>query len=206
MWLFFVLPVIAISIALSAHAFESLETIKLNWDQYRCNPIYMPLASFVRDDTSVSENFYSCMNSFGNEVMKAPLDVVASGFGLINLSLKEVIQPLPLFRDMFSRMRKFMIGFAAATFSKIASSTSVFIHYLMKIQDILKRFVGQGYIASYLTYILISFIESFVTLFITILKTFVIVMLAISFVLALFQPGLLVVVLILASMLAASGA
>lgn len=206
MWLFFVLPVIAITIAVSAHASESLDKVRMNWNDYRCNPMYMPFASYVRDDTTVSENFYRCMNLFGNEVMKAPIDGIAGGFGLINASLKEVVQPIPMFRDMFGRMRKFVIGFAAATFSKIASSTSVFIHYLMKIQDILRRFVGQGYIASYLTYILISFVESFVTLFISILKTFVIVMLAISFVLALFQPGLLVVVLILASMLAASGA
>jgi len=48
--------------------------------------------------------------------------------------------------------------------------------------------------------------EAFVKLFISIVKTFVIVMLAISFVLALFQPELLAVVLALASMLAAAGA
>jgi hypothetical protein len=70
----------------------------------------------------------------------------------------------------------------------------------------LKRFVGQGYIASYLTYILVSFLESFVTLFITILKTFIFIMLAISFVLALFQPEILAVVLVLASLLSAAGA
>jgi hypothetical protein len=206
MWLFFTLPVIAIVIASLAHAFGALEKVRMNWNEYRCNPAYMPFASLVREDTTVSDNFYSCMNVLGNEVMKGPLDAVSSSFGLVNLSLKEVIAPLPLFRNMFGRMRKFVISFAIATFSKIASSTSVFVHYLTKIKDILKRFVGQGYIASYLTYILISFIESFVSLFISILKSFVIVMLAISFVLALFQPGLLVVVLILASMLAASGA
>ena len=206
MWLFFTLPVIAIFIALIGHASSSLDKVKQDWDTYRCNPMYMPFAGYIREDTDATKNFYQCMNFFGNEVMKGPLDGIASGFNLITLSLKEVIAPLPLFRDMFGRMRGFMFKFASATFSKIASSTSVFIYYLMKIQDMLRRFVGQGYIASYLTYILISFIESFVTLFISILKTFVYVMLAISFVLALFQPQLFVIVLVLASLLAASGA
>ncbi len=206
MWLFFALPVFAIFLALTAHASESLEKIRKNWDEYRCNPAYMPFAGYIQEDTTISENFYKCMNSFGNEVLKVPLDGVASGFGLITVSLREVITQLPMFRNMFGRMRKFMISFAASTFSKIASSTSVFVHYLIKFQDMIRRFAGQGYIASYLTYILISFIESFVALFISILKSFVIIMLAISFVLALFQPGMLVVVLILASLLASSGA
>jgi hypothetical protein len=48
--------------------------------------------------------------------------------------------------------------------------------------------------------------EGFVTLFITILRGFVMVMLAISFVLALFQPELLAITLVLASLLASAGA
>jgi hypothetical protein len=48
--------------------------------------------------------------------------------------------------------------------------------------------------------------ESFVVLFLSILRGFVITMLAISFVLALFQPELLAVTLVLASLLASAGA
>lgn len=206
MWLFFTLPIIAIFIASIAHASESLDKVRMNWNEYRCNPMYMPFAGYIRDDTTTSQNFYQCMNLFGNEVLKVPLDGIGSGFSLITSSLQELTAPIPLLRNLFSRIRKFMLSFAASTFSKIASSSSVFVHYLIKIQDVLKRFVGQGYIASYLTYILVSFIESFVTLFITILKTFIFIMLAISFVLALFQPEILAIVLVLASLLSAAGA
>lgn len=206
MWLFFALPLLAIFIASVAHASESLNKIRDNWDQYRCNPMYMPFAGYIRDDTTVSQNFYQCMNVFGNELLKVPLDGIGSGFSLITAGLQEVTAPIPLLRQLFGRIRNFMLGFAASTFSKIASSTSVFVYYLIKIQDALKRFVGQGYIASYLTYIVVSFLESFITLFISILKAFIGIMLAISIVLALFQPELLAIVLVLASLLAASGA
>ena len=107
---------------------------------------------------------------------------------------------------MFSRLRKFILSFTASTMSKAASSSSIFIHYLIKLRDLFKRFVGEGYIATFLTYTLFSFAESFVMLFITIVKTFVFVMLAIAIVLALFQPELFAIVLALASILAASGA
>jgi hypothetical protein len=76
---------------------------------------------------------------------------------------------------------------------------------LIKIRDVLSRFVGEGYIGAFLVNALIDFIWSFVTLFISILKTFVFALLAISFILALFQPELLVVAIVLASMIAASG-
>jgi len=102
-------------------------------------------------------------------------------------------------------MRKFMLSFTISTLSKAASSTSVFVHYLIKIRDIFQRFVGQGYISAYLTQVIVAFIESFALLFMSILKTFIYIMLAISFVLALFQPQLLAIVLVLASIVAASG-
>jgi hypothetical protein len=206
MWLFFTLPIIAIFIALLAHARETLEDIKMNWNDYRCNPMYMPFAGYIRDDTTTSQNFYQCMNLFGNEVLKVPLDGIGSGFSLITSGLSEITAPLPLMRNLFGRIRMFSLGFASSTFSKIASTTSVFTHYLIKIQDVLKRFVGQGYVASYLVYVLASFVESFVTLFITIIKSFIYVMLAISIVLAFFQPEILALVLVLASLLSAAGA
>jgi hypothetical protein len=206
MLLFFVLPLLFIGAALLAHAAESLDTVQKNWNQYRCNPMYMPFAGMIRDDTTTSQNFYQCMNVFGNEVLKVPLDGLGSGFKLIGSGLAELTAPIPLFRALFGRIRKFMLSFGATTFSKIASSSSVFIHYLIKIRDVLKRFVGQGYIASYLTYTLVSFLESFVVLFISILKAFIGIMLAISIVLALFQPELLAIVLVIASLLSAAGA
>jgi len=98
-----------------------------------------------------------------------------------------------------------MFSFTATTLSKAANSTSIFIHYLIKIRDVLKRFVGEGYIAGFLVNVIVDFIWSFVMLFISILKGFVFALLAISIILALFQPELLVVAIVLASMIGASG-
>jgi uncharacterized membrane protein len=93
----------------------------------------------------------------------------------------------------------------AQSMSKAAGSTSVFIHYLNKIQDVMKRFVAQGYLGAFLTQTIASFAWAFVMLFMSVLKTFVYIMLAISIILALFQPAFLVLVIILASLIGASG-
>lgn len=206
MYVFFGFPVLVIFIMLLVHASQSLEKIKLNWNEYRCNPAYMPFAGTIRPDVTTQENFLFCINQFGHDIFKVALDAIHELLGTVTSSLGEFIKPLSTFRGMFSIIRNVILKFTASTFSKIASSSSVFIHYLIKIQDVLKRFVGQGYITTYLVYGIVSFMEAFVKLFISIIKTFVIVMLAISFVLALFQPELLVITLTLASILAAAGA
>lgn len=205
MWLFYGLPILALLLTGIVHASESLEKVRDNWNEYRCNPIYIPFAGIVRPDVGVELNFQYCMGQFSNEILKVPLDAINSLFSVMGSALSEFTGPMAIFRVMFSKMRNFILGFTASTMSKAATSTSIFIHYLIKFRDIIKRFVGQGYVASYLTYLIFAFMEGFVVLFISILKGFVIAMLAISFILALFQPELLAITLVLASLLAAAG-
>jgi hypothetical protein len=206
MWLFYVLPFVALFAALVAHASATLGKIRLHWNEYRCNPIYMPFAGSIRPDIGTQENFLYCINVAGQDILSYALDAIMQLLGTFTSSLSEFTGPMGLMRALFTRIRGFMISFTASTMSKAATSTSTFIYYLIKIRDLLKRFVGEGYINAYLTYTLFSFIEGFIKLFISIVKGFVIAMLAISIVLALFQPEVLAMALVFASILAAAGA
>lgn len=206
MYVFFGLPVLVLVGMLMIHASYSLGKMRLHWNEYRCNPIYMPFAGAIRPDVTTQENFLYCINQLGDEILKVGLDGIHSLLGTVTSSLGEFMKPLSISRGIFTMIRNVMLKFTASTFSKIASSSSVFIHYMIKIQDVLKRFVGQGYITSYLVYILVSFMEAFVKLFISIIKAFVIATLAISAVLAIFQPELLAIALALAAILKAAHA
>lgn len=187
------------------HASFSLDKVRSNWEEYRCHPAYIPFAGIIRPDTGTGENFTHCLDRMGTDAFKLLLDPINALFGSIHSSIGEMITPLTLFRQMFSRMRKFMLSFTISTFGKITSSTSVFVHYLIKIRDVLKRFVGEGYIAAFLVNTGVNFIMSFVYLCISIIKTFVYSLLAISIILALFQPEMLAIAVALAAMLASSG-
>lgn len=206
MWLFIGLPILTIFIMLVVHASGNLNKIKSNWSEYRCNPIYMPFAGFVDPDTGIDKNFLFCTNQLANEVMKFITDDIHLLFKTIYATIDEITGPLNIFRIMFSMLKKFVLSFTSSTLGKATNGVSVFVSYLAKIRDVLKRFVGSGYIATFLAYTGISFIESFVTLCISIIKGFVYAMLAISIVLALFQPELLAITIALASLLAAAGA
>lgn len=205
MWLFFGLPALAIFFMGIIHASESLEKIRLHWNEYRCNPIYIPLAGFIRPDIGVNENFGHCMNMMGQSIFKYVLDVINLLFKDLHSGLAELSGPLPLMREMMTRIRKMLLSFGSQTFGKITNSMGSVIYILLKIRDILKRFVGEGYIAAFLSMAGIDFAVGFVQLCINVIKIFVYAMLAISFVLALFQPELLAFAVVIASMISASG-
>jgi len=188
-----------------AHGMGNWEKVKENWPDYRCNPMYMPVAEWIRPDVSGQENFVYCTNAFAESIWAIVKAQISTYFGVLGDSLGQLASPLDAFRNIINIIRTFLFTFMAQSMSKAANSASVFVHYLAKIKDVMKRFVAKGYIGAYLIQVLVDFLWSFVTLFITIVKTFVFVLLAISFILALFNPVLLVLAIVLASLIAASG-
>jgi len=188
-----------------ANGIGNWNDVKQNWQQYRCNPMYIPVAGFIHPEVSAADNLTYCTNAMAGQVWGIVTDQINSYFGVLGSSLNDLSEPLTGFRAVISNIRKFLFSFLAQTMSKAASSTSVFIHYLVKIEDVMKRFVAQGYLGAFLSQTIANFVWAFVTLFISILKTWVYILLAISIILALFQPELLVMVIILASLIGASG-
>jgi len=142
---------------------------------------------------------------FGQDVFRFIIDGIMSLFKDLVGGLSEISGPLGDMRTIFSKIRKSLLSFAAQTFGKIANSTSAISYILIKIRDVLKRFAGQGWIAVFLTNTLIDSAVSFVMLCISIIKTFVYALLAVSFILALFQPELLVFAIVIASLLGSAG-
>jgi hypothetical protein len=197
-----ILSVLGVAIA---HGMGNWEQIKANWQEHRCNPMYMPVAEWIRPDVSGSDNFLYCTNTFATSVWSIIQAQINVYFKIVADSIGELASPLSAFRNVIANIRGFLFAFMAQTMSKAAGSTSVFLHYLAKIRDAMQRFAGQGYIGAYLVQVLVDFVWAFVTLFISIIKTFVFALLAISIILALFQPALLVLAIVLASLIASSG-
>ena len=146
------------------------------------------------------------MNLIGKEVVGGMTDALGSQFSIIGTFFENISSPLALFRTMISTMRKFVISFATSTLGKVSGPVSMFVYYLNKIQDIMRRVVGEGYIATFFGVTAVSFITGFVSLLLGVIKAFVIAMLIIAIVLALFQPQILAIVLVISSLLQAAGA
>jgi hypothetical protein len=188
---------------------QNIHKIRDNWSSYRCNPLYMPMSFIVEDPggvQAVASNFEHCMAMMSQSVMSEINDALGSQFSIIGEMLEGLTNPLALFRTVFSMMNKFILSFTTSTLGKASGPLSTFVYYLNKIQDLIRRMVGEGYIAAFFGVTVVSFIEGFVSLCLSIIKGFVYAMLIISVILALFQPEILAIVLTLASSLAAAGA
>lgn len=203
--LFFSSILLSISTVIGFHLYGNLSRIRDNWSSYRCNPIYMPMAGFV-DPIGVQGNFQHCMNLMGKDVMASVTDALGSQFAFIGEMLESITNPLAMFRIILASVRKFVVSFATSTLGKASGPMSMFVYYLNKIQDLFRRMVGEGYIAAFLGVTFVSFVEGFISLALNVIKGFVIAMLIIAIILAMFQPSILAVVLVLASSLAAAGA
>jgi hypothetical protein len=209
MYIFIAINLIALGSIMYFITEQNIHKIRDDWSAYRCNPLYMPMAFIVQDPggiKAVGDNFEHCMAMMSSSVVGEMNDGLNSQFSIIGETLQALSNPLTAFRQMFSMMRGFIMSFTTTTVGKISGPLSMFVYYLNKIQDLIRRMVGEGYIAAFMGLTAVSFIEGFVSLCLTIIKGFVYAMLIISVILALFQPEILAIVLVLASSLAAAGA
>ena len=183
--MFLLFPCLAVLAMMIVHAGETLDKLRTDWPEYRCNPAYMPFAGQIRPDIGTTQNMYYCIGELSNEIFKPILDMINELFAGINESLSEITGGIGSFAVVFSRIRNFMMSFLIGTFSKITMLAGSVSHVLIKIQDVLSRFVGQGYIGAYFMQIGVDFVISFVMLCISIVKGFVYALLAISILLIL---------------------
>ena len=204
-YLFVGISILTVFIVFGFHLYANLNNIRANWSKYRCNPLYMPFAWIVMPEDA-DANFSKCMSLMGTELVKDATDVFGSEFSLIEEILSAMENPMSIFRVMLAKIRGMMLSFTNSTLSKANGPVSAFAYVLNKIQDLFRRMSAEGYVAAFFGVSVVSFIEGFVTLCISIIKGFVIAMLVISIVLALFQPELLAIVLVIASLLARAGA
>ena len=175
--------------------------IRNNWSKYRCNPLYMPFAGLIDEKTGTSGNFQRCMNLIGKDLVSIMSDTFGAQIALITEALLSILNPLKMFRSMFTTIRKFILSFTNSTLSKINGPLSGLSYILIKIQDLLRKISASGYVTALFGLSAVSFIEGFISLFISIIKGFIIAMLIIAFILAMFNFPLLALVLYIASQL-----
>lgn len=180
---------------------SNIRSMRNEWSLYRCNPIYMPFASWIDPTETADGNFRKCMNLMGKDLVTSMTDIFGTQIALIIESLSEIVNPLKMFRNLFARIRKFILSFTNTTLQKANGPLSAFSYLLVKIQDLLRKMTASGYISAFFGLSFVSFVEGFVSLFIAIIKGFVIAMLIIAIILALFNAPLLALVIYIASLL-----
>ena len=121
-------------------ALSRLDYVKRNWVQYRCNPIYMPIAGLVGDD--VFTNFTKCTMKGFHDYAGFVVDPIMSEFDTVNSTISEIGGALGDMRKMMSGTRGGFLGIVGSVFGKIQNLMSSVQYIIIRMRTLLSRIMG----------------------------------------------------------------
>jgi hypothetical protein len=131
---------VAVGVSLYLFALSRVDELKKNWMEYRCNPIYMPLAGFVGE--SVSANFTKCTMKGFQDYAGFVMDPLMAQFSIVNDTLGEVTGNMNSMRSMMGEMRGGFLGIVGSVFGKIQNLTSHIQYIMIRMRTLMSRIVG----------------------------------------------------------------
>ena len=148
--IFIIATVIAILTSLYMFAQSQVDYLKKHWVEYRCNPMYMPVAGLVGDD--VVSNFTKCTMKGFHDYAGFIMDPIMAEFSVINDTVETIGDTMNSFRGMFSSVRGGMLGVVGSVFGKIHNVMSQTQYIVIRMRTILARVVGVMYSFVYIFY------------------------------------------------------
>lgn len=116
--------------------YSQVAIIKANWPQYRCNPMYMFLA------TDVEENFTYCIQTMQSNYMGyilQPLTFVTNSLTSMASGFTKDIQNI---RAMFNKVRTFMSSIIESVFGVFLNLIIEFQKITIGIRDLMGKTIG----------------------------------------------------------------
>ena len=184
-------PLLILGVILYTYAQATLDDARDNWVQYRCNPIYMPFAGSIQPEVSTADNFQYCISSLAQQVFKLLLDPIYMLFDVFNRLISMVGHEFRFFRNFISGIQTFITSFTAETFAKIHGSFGVVMSLMSRIRDIIGRIVGSVGYTTAIAVTAVNLIEALVGYMKTVIIAIVVILFAISILLAFVAPPLL---------------
>lgn len=197
-------PLIIIGVILYVNARRNLEDVKEDWAKYRCHPAYMPFTSMFDEENTTYQNFAFCTNAFAKEIFGHATAPVYKIFEMLNQLIKKFLGNINQFLKFLGGITNFIFTFANSIFGKLFNSVGTLNLLIGKIRDLFQRIIGSAYYAAFTVQTIISFVVSLFSFSITLVKSLVIMLFALSFILALFFPIILAFVIPLGTMVGIS--
>lgn len=138
--IFVVTTLVAVVSSTYLFALTQLDHIKKNWVQYRCNPIYMPIAGMVGDD--VFSNFTRCTMKGFHDYAGYMMDPILQEFGIVNETIDEIGGAMNDVRSMMASTRNGFMGIIGSVFGKIQNTMSSIQYIIIRMRTLMSRIIG----------------------------------------------------------------
>ena len=136
-WLNFIyINVAFIGFVFSLYYFTSIQDIKDNWVQYRCNPLYMPLSDNIEQD------FTYCVQTMQTNYMGyllQPLQYITSNLSSMGGKFTTSINDI---RNIISNIRTFITSIIQSIFGIFLNLIIEFQKIIIGIKDMIAKLIG----------------------------------------------------------------
>jgi hypothetical protein len=116
--------------------FSSLQEIKDNWPDYRCNPMYMPLSDNIEQD------FVFCMQNMQTSYMGYLLQPITFVTSYIGDILSTAVGEINDIRAMFDKVRTFISSIIQSVFGVFLNLVIEFQRITISIKDLIGKTIG----------------------------------------------------------------
>lgn len=141
---------VAIISSLYLFGLSQVDYLKKNWVEFRCNPIYMPMAGMVGDD--VVSNFTKCTMKGFNDYAGFVMDPIMSEFSTVNDTIGEIGSTMQSMRSMMSGVRGGFLGIVGSVFGKIQNVMSQTQYIVIRMRTLMSRIVAIMFSFVYIFY------------------------------------------------------
>lgn len=123
-----------------AYGMSNLREIKQNWVQYRCNPLYMPLAGMVGSD--IVSNFTNCSMQSTQSYAGFVMDPIFQNFSSIQEVFGSVLGSINFIRQKIAGTVDGFLGMVNSVFGKLQNTLGVTSQLVGRFRTIMNRIVS----------------------------------------------------------------
>jgi len=136
-WLNFIYINLAFAVYISATFYlNSVQEIKKNWPQYRCNPFYMPLSDDIEKD------FAYCIQNIQTNFMGYLLQPITYITSSLTGILSSFMNEINMVRAMFNKIRNFISSIIQSVFGVFLNMVIEFQRITIGIKDLIGKTIG----------------------------------------------------------------
>jgi hypothetical protein len=136
----FLVTLLAFGAMLYAYGVANLEEIKDNWVQYRCNPIYMPMADLVGSD--IFTNFTNCTLQATQSYAGVALDPIYKNFTILTDTVNMIMDSMNDMRAAITGASDGFLSIIQNTFAKIQNTMNTTTQLFARIRTIINRLMA----------------------------------------------------------------
>uniref|UniRef100_A0A6C0CSZ9 Hedgehog/Intein (Hint) domain-containing protein n=1 Tax=viral metagenome TaxID=1070528 RepID=A0A6C0CSZ9_9ZZZZ len=135
-----------ITITLTMFLFVSINEIKANWANYRCNPIYMPLSDNIEKD------FVFCIQNMQTNYMGYLLQPLTYITSTLSTLADQFVGNIDAIRTVLSNVRTFATTILTGIFSVLMSIVVSYQKLIISIKDLAGKLIGSMVSLMYIMY------------------------------------------------------